>query len=312
MPDTPDTPGTPSAGPSAPVVTAPGGVIHDIGYRHYDGPRLGRAAVVRSLVADGIRGAYGIGRSKRSRIIPFLLLGLACIPALIWGLVVTIIGLDDLPVDYVEYIILIQVLIAIFVASQAPVLVSRDLRHRVVSLYFSRPLGRMQYVFARYTALSVALFAFIATPVTLLFLCGLLAKLPIGEQLPDYLRALATAALLALLVSGIALVIAAFTVRRGLGVAAIITLLLLSTGLQAFVGIMAEETGAAMLEEWAAAISPFGLVDSINGHVLRGPATFVGVDPSWTMGVGFVAIWLALVATCMAALALRYRKVGVS
>lgn len=306
MPDMPDTSDTTA------TAVAPGGVIHDIGYRHYDGPRLGQGAVMRSLIADGIRGAYGIGRSKRSRIIPFLLLAFACIPALIWGLVVTIINLDELPVGYTEYVTIIQVLVAIFVASQAPMLVSRDLRHRVVSLYFSRPLGRMQYVFARYAALSVALFAFIATPVTLLFACALLAKLPIGEQLPDYLRGLANAALVALLVSGIALVIAAFTVRRGLGVAAIITVLLLSTGLQAFVAIVAEEAGADMLEEWAAAISPFGLVDSINGHVLRGESTFMGVDPSWAMGAAFTGIWLTLVAGCWIVLALRYRKVGVS
>ena len=164
---------------------APGGIIHDIGYRHYEGPRLGRGAVVRALFVDGLRGAYGIGRSKRSRVVPFLLLAFACIPALIWGLVVTIVNLDELPVGYTEYVVLIQVLVAIYVAAQAPTLVSRDLRHRVVSLYFSRPLGRMQYVFARYAALAGATFAFIAAPVTLLFACALLAKLPIAEQLPD-------------------------------------------------------------------------------------------------------------------------------
>ncbi len=291
---------------------APAGVIHDIGYRHYDGPRLGSGAVMRSLIADGIRGSYGIGRAKKSRIIPFLLLAFACIPALIWGLVVTIIKLDELPVGYTEYVTIIQVLIAIFVAAQAPMLVSRDLRHRVVSLYFSRPLGRMQYVFARYAALSTALFLFIAAPLTLLFLCALLAKLSIGEQLPGYLRGLACAALLAMVVSGIALVIAAFTLRRGIGVAAIITVLLLSTGLQAFVAVIADESGAAMLEEWAAAISPFGLVDSINGHLLRGKSVFIGVDPSLAMGAGFAAIWVTIVALCWTVLALRYRRVGVS
>ncbi len=304
MPDRPDT--------AEATAVVPGGVIHDIGYRHYDGPRLGRAAVVRALFVDGLRGAYGIGRSKRSRVVPFLLLAFACIPALIWGLVVTIISLDELPIGYSEYIVLIQVLVAIYVAAQAPTLVSRDLRHRVVSLYFSRPLGRMHYVFARYTALATATFAFIAAPITLLFLCALLAKLPISEQLPDYLRALVGAVLVAMLVAGIALVIAAFTLRRGFGIAAIITVLLLSSGLQGFVAVIANEAGSELLEEWAAAISPFALVDSINGHLLRGESVFMGVDPSWVMGAGFLAVWFALVATCWGALALRYRTVGVS
>lgn len=296
--------------PDAPDIQR--GVIHDIGYRHYQGPRLGRAAVVRALFVDGLRGAYGIGRAKKSRVVPFLLLAFASIPALIWGLVVTIINLDELPVGYIQYIVLIQVLVAIYVAAQAPTLVSRDLRHRVVSLYFSRPLGRMHYVFARYAALAVATFAFIATPITLLFACALLAELPISEQLPDYLRGLAAAALVAMLVAGIALVIAAFTLRRGFGIAAIITVLLLSTGLQGFVAVVASEANAPMLEEWAAAISPFALVDSIAGHLLRGDSVFIGVDPSWAMGAGFLAVWAALVLACWIVLALRYRTVGVS
>ena len=32
-----------------------GGVIHDIGYRHYTGPRLGRPGIVRALVWHSLR-----------------------------------------------------------------------------------------------------------------------------------------------------------------------------------------------------------------------------------------------------------------
>jgi ABC-2 type transport system permease protein len=34
-------------------------VIHDIGYRHYDGPRLGRPYAIRSLYLHNLRAAYG-------------------------------------------------------------------------------------------------------------------------------------------------------------------------------------------------------------------------------------------------------------
>ena len=44
------------------------GIIYDIGFRHYDGPRLGRRQVVLALFAESARGAYGIGRSTRSKI----------------------------------------------------------------------------------------------------------------------------------------------------------------------------------------------------------------------------------------------------
>jgi ABC-2 type transport system permease protein len=293
------------------ATSTPSGVIHDIGYRHYDGPRLGRGAVARSLFVDGLRGAYGIGRARRARIIPFVLLGLACLPALVWGLVVTIVGLDELPVGYTEFVLIVQVLVAMFVAAQAPVLASRDLRHRVVSLYFSRPIGRMQYMLARYASLTTAVFAFIATPLTLLFLCALLAKLPLSQELPDYLRAIAEAVMAAMLISGIALVVAAWTLRRGVGIAAIITVLLVASGLQGFIAVVAFEMGNQQLEDWSAVVSPIALVDSIAGHLLRAESGFVN-EPSWGMGIGFAAVWLAYVLLCIGALAMRYRKVGVS
>ncbi len=37
-----------------------GGVIHDIGYRHYDQPRLSPSVAARSLGVDSLRGAFGL------------------------------------------------------------------------------------------------------------------------------------------------------------------------------------------------------------------------------------------------------------
>jgi ABC-2 type transport system permease protein len=36
-------------------MAAPGGVIHDLGYQHYDGPRLGRLAIIRALIWHSLR-----------------------------------------------------------------------------------------------------------------------------------------------------------------------------------------------------------------------------------------------------------------
>ena len=47
---------------------------------------------------------------------------------------------------------------------------------------------------AKYAAMATALFILMALPLTILFVGALLAKLPFGEQVPDYLRALAGAA----------------------------------------------------------------------------------------------------------------------
>ncbi|MDX6241618.1 MAG: type transport system permease protein, partial [Kribbellaceae bacterium] len=59
------------------------GVIHDIGYRHYDGPRLGRAAISRALMVSSLRHAYGLGRSGKSKTMPILLLAVMVVPAAI-------------------------------------------------------------------------------------------------------------------------------------------------------------------------------------------------------------------------------------
>ena len=137
-------------------------VIHDIGYRHYDGPRLGRAYAVRSLFVHNLRAAYGLGRPGKTKIMPFTLFAMMLLPVgdqrRDHG--VRQLGTADTPVPlirYSAYAIYLQPLIAIFLAAQAPVLASRDLRFHVTPLYFSRPLSRMDYVLAKYGALVAAL-----------------------------------------------------------------------------------------------------------------------------------------------------------
>ena len=55
-------------------MTAETGSIYDLGYRRYEGPRLGRAHAVRSLFAHSLRSSYGIGRGGRAKIAPIALL----------------------------------------------------------------------------------------------------------------------------------------------------------------------------------------------------------------------------------------------
>ena len=51
------------------------GVIHDLGYRPYSGPRLGEGPVAWAFFLTGLRNAYGLGRSGRSKVLPMMLLG---------------------------------------------------------------------------------------------------------------------------------------------------------------------------------------------------------------------------------------------
>jgi ABC-2 type transport system permease protein len=49
----------------------PSGVIHDIGYQRYTGPRLGRGYAIRSLYLHSLRTAFGLGRSAKAKIFPW-------------------------------------------------------------------------------------------------------------------------------------------------------------------------------------------------------------------------------------------------
>lgn len=303
----------PQPAPTSPQGTGERGAIHDIGYRHYDGPRLGARYIQRSLYLETLKGTFGLGRATRSKVMPFLLLAVITFPALVLAVVTSVTGADEVPGGgYGAYAMNLQVVVAIFVGSQAPAVVSRDLRFRVVSLYFSRPLGRAQYVQAKYAAMASSLFLLIALPLTVLFVGALLAELPLGEQLAPYLRSMVGALLYAVVLAGIGLVIAAFTPRRGLGVAAIVAVLLILSGLRAMVAGLGLEFDQETLAQYAGLISPFTLVD--------GAVTLIGADstlgaagpPDGAAALVFPALLVAVVAGCYATLIARYRKASLS
>ena len=286
------------------------GAIHDIGYRHYDGPRLGRGYLRKSLFAESLRGSYGLGRSARSKIMPLLLLAGITLPALIISIVTAAFGADRLPITYTSYPFRVQVVVAIFVAAQAPAIMSRDLRYRVISLYFSRPLDRADYVQAKYAAMVTALFVLMALPLTILFLGALLAKLPLRDNLPDYLRSLAAALLYALIIAGIGLLVAAMTPRRGLGVAAVISVLLILSGVQLAVVSIATEFDSTRLAGYSGLLSSFSLVDGVVTR-LFGAESSLPAAPPGTLGMTlFIAVYVVVVVGCYAGLLIRYRRVS--
>ena len=292
------------------VPTPSAGVIHDIGYRHYDGERRGRRYIRRSLYIDSLKGAYGLGRSARSKVMPMILFAVMCLPA---GVIVTITAVtndNELVGEYPTYLLNLQLVVLIFIASQAPVTVSRDLRFRVMSLYLSRPLERVDYVIAKYAAMASALFVLTAAPLTIMFGGALVIGLPITEQIPDYLRAIAGAVLISLMLGGIGLVIAAITPRRGFAVAAIITVLLVLAGVQ---GILQEIASAESLDiaPYLGLLSPFTLVMGVQSSLL-GAANPLPSPPGATGALVFSAAALLIFAGSYAILLLRYRSVSVS
>ncbi|KUM75506.1 ABC transporter permease subunit [Streptomyces griseorubiginosus] len=295
-------------------VAAPSGDqtrIHNIGYRSYDGPRLGRSYATRSLYSQSLRGAYGLGRSVKSKVLPMLLFVVMCVPAAIMVAVAVATKAKDLPVDYTRYAIIMQAVISLYVASQAPQSVSRDLRFKTVSLYFSRPIETADYVRAKYAALASAMFILTAAPLIVLYVGALLAKLDFADQTKGFGQGLVSVALLSLLFAGIGLVIASVTPRRGFGIAAVIAVMTISYGAVSTLQAIADAQGSTSAIPWIGLFSPVTLIDGLQSAFLGASSAFPGaVGPGNGEGVVYVLAVLGLIAACYGLLLRRYKKVG--
>ncbi|MFF3288552.1 ABC transporter permease [Streptomyces sp. NPDC003023] len=286
--------------------------IHNIGYRHYDGPRLGRAYARRSLYSQSLRGAYGLGRSAKSKVLPMILFGIMClVAAIIVAVAVATPNMTDLPIEYTQYAIIMQALIALFLAAQAPQSVSRDLRFKTVPLYFSRPVERVDYVLAKFGAMASAVFLLTSTPLVILYLGSLLAKFDFADQTKGFAQGMVSVALLSVFFGGIGLVLAAFTPRRGFGVAAVIATMTITYGAVSTVQAIAWGTDSPGAIQWLGLFSPVTLIDGVQTAFLGADSTFPGGEgPGAGAGVVYLLVVLALVAGSYGVLMRRYRKVG--
>lgn len=208
-------------------------VIHDIGYKPYAGPRLGRGHILRSLYWFSLRSAFGFGRGARARIIPLGGFAAMLLPAAISIYKVASVGGDPV-LTYSHYAYSMSLFLIVFVAVAAPELVSRDLRHHTLPLYFSRPLRRSDYPLAKLLALATAIFLFEALPLVIMYL-GTVASSTSGSGVWDQTKALVPGLLVALAYGAafapLTLLIASSTGRRAIATGAIAILFLATTAI---------------------------------------------------------------------------------
>ncbi|MBA4180771.1 MAG: hypothetical protein C0506_09305 [Anaerolinea sp.] len=267
------------------------GSIYDLGYRRYDGVRLGRQHAVIALYLYTLRGAFGLGRRTSSKIIPVIITVIAFIPALVQlGIAAVASGVVEIfaPENYFGYV---QVTVALFCAAVAPEIVGRDQRARTLSLYFSRALRRSDYAFAKLTAFTTALLLLTLAPQAVLFVGNTLATKDTGAFLRDNWsevpRIVSSGLLIAALMASVSLAIACQTPRRSYATVAVIALFLVTTPLAA---IFVRETGS--WGHYAILLSPF---DLLNGTTL---AVFdIVPDPDTSLEIADLPAWLYPVVT---------------
>jgi ABC-2 type transport system permease protein len=283
-------------------------VIHDLGYRPYDGARAGGGEIALALFLSGFRNSFGLGRSGRSKVLPFLLLGLNLLPAVIIVGVMVLVGLDELPIDYARYASSTQILLSIFVAAQAPVLFSRDLRHGSIALYLARPLSSAAYAVSRWAALLAATLVFLLVPIVALYVGAVLGELDFTEQTEGAAKAALLAVLLALMLTGIGGLIASVSVRRGFAVVATIAVLLLGNGVVTAIQGISEEQREPGVGEVAGLFSPYslyrGAMDALTDNMALTPPTGAAMTAAY-----FAAMVLVGVAG-LAGIVVRYRRIA--
>ncbi len=291
------------------------GVIHDIGYRHYEGPRLGRPAIIRALAWYSLRSAFGIGRGAKAKIIPVIAFAVMCVPAVVNTVAVA--GGRGQLVDYDTYIFQLRVFIMIiFVAAQAPELVSRDLRSHVLPLYFSRPLRRLDYPLAKLGAFILACLALLEIPLLLLYL-GSISQAHGGGAIWDQTRALIPGLLVglawAVLLASIGLALASLSGRRAYATGSIAICFFLSWALADLLRGVAEAGGAGTAGAGArlsGLVSPFTVLDGLRqwlGGISRTP-----LPPPGDFGPLYGVMFVLMLAAAAGGLAVRYRKAGVA
>lgn len=281
------------------------GVIHDIGYQRYEGPRLGRRYAARSLYVHGVRAAFGIGRSGWAKVLPMGLTALACIAALI--LVVISSQLPSPVLTYVGIASTFSYAATIFVAVVAPELVSTDLRNNLLSLYLSRPLSRGDYALTRLAALATATFVLLAAPMLIMFVgLALQGGGGIGgvfSQAGQLLAGLLAAAIHAALISAIALPLASLSGRRVFATGIIIGVFLLAAPISGTVRSMSDgATG-----DLSGVIDPVTLLAGVDQWLFGGAPLLLDVG-SYGSVYGVVTVVLILLGT--AGLLRRYRRVS--
>jgi ABC-2 type transport system permease protein len=291
------------------------GVIHDIGYQRYQGPRLGRAYAVRSLYIHGLRTAFGLGRSAKAKIFPWIVAGLVGLVAVVLMAIRTQTPGAEPVLPYWQFPNAIVMFVILFCAVVGPELVSRDLRGGVLPLYFSRPLTRSDYALAKFGALVTAVFLLIAGPQLVMFIGGAFTVDGLGavwDEAADFAEGLAVAATYAVTFAALSILIASLAGRRAVAAAMIVALFLVTTPIYGvLVGIAYSQPGsgeltasALTLTQVAGLVSPMTLVDGVARWWFD-----VG-RPLGPYGPLYGLVNVALVAFSVLLLLLRYRKVA--
>lgn len=206
--------------------------IHDLGYRRYEGSRVGSGGAWRALFRQGFRAMFGLGRPAKAKAVAAFVCVASVLPML--GQVsAASLSQGMMQVRLGGFVAPNIILFALFVAAQAPEVLSRDQQHRVLPLILTRDVTRFSYASARFCAILAALFLVALCPLLLYFLGEIGIAADPAKQFSEtgwkIFPVLAQAALTSAAIGGMAAALASWTPRRAFATAAIIGVFLVAT-----------------------------------------------------------------------------------
>ena len=316
---------------------AAAGVIHDIGYQRYDGPRLGRWHIAAALCWHSLRSAFGIRRGAKAKIVPVITFVIMCAPAVINAVAMALSSSHARIVEYDTYTPTLRVIIMlVFIAAQAPELVARDLRSKVLPLYFAKPMRRLDYPAAKYAAFTLACLAMLDIPVLLLYL-GTVFQVhgfsAVWAQTRAFIPGLLVGLMWAVVLAAIGLALASVSGRRAFSTGAVAIFLFMTWILgHVLVTIAAQQgpggpgappgptkgpvcsadlqVGHSAAAHLLGIISPFNVLDGVR-QWLGGTNCGIVANPG-QYGAAYGIALLAFLGAGLAGLFLRYARADVA
>jgi ABC-2 type transport system permease protein len=286
--------------------SSPTGSIYDLGYRPYEGERLGRAYAIQSLFFYSLRSIFGLGRSAGAKVFPFALAVIALLPALVQIAIAAIAPEDFEFISHEDHFGYVSTIIALFCCVAAPDISGRDQRSRTLTLYFSRALSRADYVTAKLAAMVTAIFIVTIIPQILLMLGNAIATNNVtdylGDNAGDVPPILGSSIMISLVMGSVALAIAVQSNRRVIATIAVLGYFIISLAVSEILveTITGSGRGLSIL------LSPTNTLDGLS-------VWFFGATPDFdsTLGRadndGFVYL-LGSVAYILLACAILYRR----
>jgi len=286
--------------------------IYDLGYRAYEGQRLGRLYAVSSLFAYSLRAVFGLGRTWIAKGFSMGLAIIALVPALVQLAIAALIPEEFEYASFENYFSFVGIVLALFCAVAAPEVIGRDQRHHTLALYFSRALSRGDYVTAKLAALLVGLLIVQLLPQVILLIGNAVATEQVVDYLSDNLEAIppivASALVIATMMSAMSLAIACQTPRRAWATGAVIVYFVIATAL----GAILQETISSDDGDYALLISPIHVLEGTVYWIFNSTPEFdsdlfgITVD-----GVYFFAAAVGYSLLGLAVVYRRYWKLGV-